>query len=101
MAGAPMFRGVPYSLARDGWWLACDAPVDVARSSAGRDGAQDGNSRGTAQASGATAPQILARLLALIVLADLLFWHYAPGMSVAAVEERARGVVAAFDRAVG
>lgn len=60
-------RGVPRKLATDGWWLSAipedEVPVAVPRSPSG------------------LLPRGLA-LLALVMLADLLFWDAAPGVSV-------------------
>jgi Domain of unknown function (DUF4173) len=68
-----MMQGTPHSIATDGWWLeaaegAASPPKD------------QGPATGFAR-SGRSRP--LLGLLLLVVLADLLFWHHAPGLSVA------------------
>lgn len=60
-----VFAGVPQSVVRDAWWLGEEAPVP-----------------------GAKRPEVTARgrglaLLALVVLADGLFWRQVPGVSLA------------------
>lgn len=60
-----VFAGVPQSVVRDAWWLGEEAPVP-----------------------GAKRPEVAARgrglaLLALVVLADGLFWRQVPGVSLA------------------
>ncbi|WP_136440985.1 DUF4173 domain-containing protein [Pacificoceanicola onchidii] len=69
-------RGVPRALARDGWWLMSEEGAGVP------DGAAP------AQASGKSLlerlPQrLLLVLLALVLLADLLFWERDAGLSLA------------------
>ncbi len=67
MTQSLVIRGVPTSLARDGWWLDTAPPNDPDR-----------------QDTPVTArlPPMLG-LLPLVVLADLLFWNHSPGVSVA------------------
>lgn len=59
--------GLPRSLALDGWWL--DAPTALPP------GVAQGRSRL------ARGPQ-RAALAGMVVLADILFWHHAPGLSL-------------------
>lgn len=79
--GQPLLiPGLPRSLARDGWWL--DAPV------AGPPDAPQGEARST------RGPH-WAGLAGLVALADLLFWHHAPGLSLALFAFAILGVAAA------
>ena len=64
-----VIRGLPARLAMDGLWLDDGGPDDG-----------DGRPRGRARAAG---PRHAATLVALIALADVLFWRHAPGLSVA------------------
>jgi hypothetical protein len=64
-------HGVPHAIARDGWWL--DATPDG--------GAPPGGAGGAPGVAG-HLPRATG-LLALVLLADLLFWRHAPGLSVA------------------
>ncbi|WP_444464355.1 DUF4153 domain-containing protein [Rhodobacter capsulatus] len=75
-----LIPGLPRSLARDGWWL--DAPV------AGPPDAPKGEARST------RGPH-WAGLASLVALADLLFWHHAPGLSLALFALAILGVAAA------
>lgn len=60
-------RGLPTSLARDGWWLDAEPPHDPAVQG---------------RSTTARLPPVLGLLL-LVLLADLLFWHHSLGLSVA------------------
>lgn len=75
-----LIPGLPRSLARDGWWL--DAPVS------GPPGVPQGEARTT------RGPH-WAGLTGLVALADLLFWHHAPGLSLALFALAILGVAAA------
>ncbi|SOC13611.1 DUF4153 domain-containing protein [Rhodobacter maris] len=75
-----LIPGLPRSLARDGWWL--DAPV------AGPPDVPPGEAR-------ATRGPHWAGLAGLVALADLLFWHHAPGLSLALFAFAILGVAAA------
>lgn len=66
-------RGVPRALALDGWWL--DATTEIP-------GPSDTRSVGAVVAAAARLPRATG-LLALVVLADVLFWRHAPGLSLA------------------
>lgn len=75
-----LIPGLPRSLALDGWWLDApaarppDLPQGKARTLRGPHG---------------------ARLAVLVALADLLFWHHAPGLSLALFCLAILGVAAA------
>lgn len=75
-----LVSGLPRSLERDGWWL--DAPV------AGPPDVPQGEAQTT------RGPH-WAGLVGLVALADLLFWHYAPGLSLALFALAILGVAAA------
>ena len=68
MAIEPSIRGVPRALAMDAWWLDTAPP-------GGGGGAQGGRVQ-------PVSPSFLGAVLALVVLADLLFWRQALGISV-------------------
>lgn len=70
-----IIRGLPQSLARDGWWL--DAPTG-----AGAGGGGGGGGQGPSQTAGARGRGRAGAVLCLVALADLLFWHHAPGLSL-------------------
>ena len=61
--------GLPDALAKDGWWL--DEGATPPRQGGGGDTHR-----------GARRPGRLVAVLALVALADLLFWGRAPGLSV-------------------
>jgi hypothetical protein len=65
-------RGVPRTLALDGWWL--DMTTDTF--------GQSGGGKTGKVAVAARLPR-MAGLLALVLLADVLFWNHAPGLSLA------------------
>ncbi|MEC3861309.1 DUF4173 domain-containing protein [Mesobacterium sp. TK19101] len=68
-------RGLPATLARDGWWLATEThPLGTA---------QPPLSPGSARSATGPGPRRAGMLLALVLLADLLFWRHAPGLSLA------------------
>lgn len=73
MTGEFIVRGVPTSLAQDGWWLACDRP-ELPSQTAG--------TRNRWNRSQQVTPPALAALVVLVTLADWLFWGYAPGLSL-------------------
>lgn len=90
MAGEYIVRGLPASLAQDGWWLNCDtqeAPPSNAPSP--RAPWQDLIRKG-----GSTA----LVLSILVALADWLFWGYAPGLSVALFSWSVFGAAALLNR---
>lgn len=66
-------RGLPRSIARDGWWL--DAPCDPFATPDGTDTVRPGKASGLLRT--------VARIAGLVGVADLLFWHHDPGLSVA------------------
>ena len=68
MAIEPSIRGVPRALAMDAWWLDTAPPGDGG-------GAQGGRAQ-------PVSPSFLGAVLALVVLADLLFWRQSLGISV-------------------
>lgn len=67
MTQSLLIRGLPTSLARDGWWLSVNPPEGADRQS---------------ETATPRLPPVLGLLL-LVVLADLLFWNHRPGVSVA------------------
>lgn len=67
MTPSLLIRGLPTSLARDGWWLDAAPPRDPDR---------------RIEFAAARLPPVLGLLL-LIVFADLLFWDHYLGVSVA------------------
>ena len=76
MTGQLTLRGVPRSIAQDGWWLSMDEAIGEAppppkpRRRSGGDLLADPHQR-------------LALILALLVaLGDFLFWHHEPGISL-------------------
>ncbi len=75
-----IIRGLPQSLARDGWWL--DAPPPLPPGGGGTGGG-DGGGQGPSQTAGARGRGRAGAILCLVALADLLFWHHAPGLSLA------------------
>ncbi|PYF08140.1 hypothetical protein C8J30_11478 [Rhodobacter viridis] len=75
-----LIPGLLRSLARDGWWL--DAPTSVPPD------VSLGEGRST------RGPH-WAGLAGLVALADLLFWHHAPGLSLALFALAILGVAAA------
>ncbi len=75
MTGDYIVRGLPASIAQDGWWLSCDSAEDSPAASPPRHSNWADLSR---KSSGA-----LLALVVLVALADWLFWGYAPGISIA------------------
>lgn len=67
MTPSLLIRGLPTSLARDGWWLDAAPPSDPERPD---------------KSAAARLPPMLGLLL-LVVVADLLFWNHRLGISVA------------------
>ncbi|WP_139792887.1 DUF4153 domain-containing protein [Pseudophaeobacter leonis] len=66
-------RGVPGSIANDGWWLTCaPSPAPTAKHQ------QNGRSPCTTQSS----PIGFLLIIALILLADFLFWEHSIGISL-------------------
>lgn len=68
-------RGVPSSIRQDGWWLACNAPADMGRNTAALPPGPPGHCRLSRNGP--------VGLITLIILGDLLFWNYDPGLSLA------------------
>lgn len=66
-------RGLPRSIARDGWWL--DAPSDPFAAPDGIDTIRRGKA--------SRMLRTIAGIVVLVGVADLLFWHHDPGLSVA------------------
>ncbi|MCZ4351025.1 DUF4173 domain-containing protein [Roseovarius aestuarii] len=67
-------RGVPHSLALDGWWLNTEADAPPPNASVP-------TTKGTDRTADHRMPRIAA-LAFLIVLGDVLFWGYLPGLSL-------------------
>jgi len=68
-------RGVPATLARDGWWMATEThPLGDA---------QPPRAAGRAHSKTGPGPRRAGAILALVLLADILFWNHAPGLSLA------------------
>lgn len=70
-----IIRGLPHSLAHDGWWLASESGVSV-------DPTPPPATPGNMLDSIRRFPLITALIL-LVLLGDLLFWGYEPGLSLA------------------
>ncbi|WP_170763679.1 DUF4173 domain-containing protein [Ruegeria lacuscaerulensis] len=70
-----VIRGLPHSLARDGWWLASEGglPADLTPP-VSRSGSILGSDR--------NYPRLIG-LFALVLLGDQLFWAHRPGLSLA------------------
>lgn len=89
MTGDYVVRGLPTSIAKDGWWLMCDAS-DVGPE--GGPGEQDGVTSDPASEHASLpertrqrhrlSPALLALVL-LVALADWLFWGQTAGISLA------------------
>lgn len=75
MTGDYTVRGLPASIAQDGWWLTCDSAEDTSEPAPSRQ-------RNWADLSRRGSGALLA-LVVMVALADWLFWGYAPGISVA------------------
>ncbi|MEP4037977.1 DUF4173 domain-containing protein [Pseudophaeobacter sp.] len=75
MTGDYTVRGVPASLAQDGWWLSCDSADELPAD-------KPLPQRNWADLSRKGSGALLA-LVVLVALADWLFWGYVPGLSVA------------------
>lgn len=71
-------RGVPHSLALDGWWLNCTNPTDH-----DPDQHLHNDPIGAANGTSDWIKTPIAWLLILILLADFLFWQYNLGISIA------------------
>lgn len=82
MTQPPLISGLPSSLARDGWWL--DDPL-TSKPEPPAPSAMGGLPR-------------RAGLVVLVALADLLFWHHAPGLSLAIFAVAIFAVAAFQDR---
>jgi hypothetical protein len=75
MTGDYTVRGLPASIAQDGWWLTCDNAEGTSKPA-------PTPQRNWADLSRRGSAALLA-LVVLVALADWLFWGYAPGISVA------------------
>lgn len=93
MTGDYIVRGLPASIAQDGWWLSCDSAEDSPTASPPRQSNWADLSR---KSSGA-----LLALVVLVALADWLFWGYAPGISIALFSWALFGVTILLNRPDG
>ena len=76
-------RGLPDSIANDGWWLACDATPEPAP-----EHRRDDHYKRTTPFSRIAS----VLLIALILLADFLFWQHPVGLSLAVFSAALSGV---------
>lgn len=74
-----IFHGVPRALALDGWWLNADAQYDAPQFR----GQDFDRNHLTTTPSNASSRKRLVLLLALLALADILFFGQAVGLSIA------------------
>lgn len=77
-----VFHGVPRALALDGWWLNADADY-VAPQAQGRGLGRNHLSDTTLKSSTTPSRKRFALVLALLALADILFFHQSLGLSIA------------------